>query len=322
MIALEGVAAKRKPLALSSVSVTWEAGTHAVVGARGDGAPLLLALVAGRARPRSGQVRVLGGSPTDAAVRRQIALVPLEPSLPEAMRVREALALAAAIRQDPARDPAATLAVLGVESLAERPVGSLSRAEARAVALAEALASPTVRVLLVEEPLLAIDPRAAGRVPEALRKRARDGGAVILATGSMRDAGELADDWIALRAGTIVGRAACVDSLATRGPDADGAVLRIVLRDATEAPALIGALTNEAEVDLVEREEGALRLCGRDATQLARALGRAALEAGVEIAQLQLEAPAVAASVESLREGRGGRGSEPAKAPVAPGEAP
>ncbi len=299
MIALEGVAARRKPLALSSVSVTWEAGSHAIVGARADGAPLLLALVAGRARPRSGNVRVLGGVPSDAAVRRQIALVPLEPALPEAMRVRDVLGLAAAIRKEPAREPAATLSVLGVESLAERPVGSLSRAEARAVALAEALASPTVRVLLVEEPLLAMDPRAAGRVPEALRKRGRDGCAVVVATGSMRDAGELTDDWIALRAGAIVGRAACVDSLADRGPDADGAafraVLRIVLGDAAEAPALIAALTNEAEVDLVEREEGSVRLRGRDPTSLARAAGRAALEAGVEIVQLQLDPPTLGA---------------------------
>lgn len=97
MIVFDGVATRRAPLALSSVSLAWDAGMHAVVGAREDGGPLLLALVAGLARPRAGSVLVLGAPPADAAVRRQVALVPLEPSLPGAMRTREVLALAAAI---------------------------------------------------------------------------------------------------------------------------------------------------------------------------------------------------------------------------------
>jgi ABC-2 type transport system ATP-binding protein len=290
VIAVEDVAARRRPLALSKISCVWQAGSHAVIGARGDGGSLLLALVAGLAQPRSGRIRVLDGAPSDAAVRRQIAFVPLEPALPEAMRVRDALALAAAVRKETGRDVVERLAVLGVETLAERRVRSLSRPEARAVAIAEALTSSSVRVVLIEEPLVGIDPRAVGRVPEALRRRGRDGCAVVVTTASMRDAGELADDWISLRGGAIVGQAACVDTLVEAA--ADGANLRVVLRHADEVRALVAALAQEGDVEAIERDEGSVRLRGRDAAALARAAGRAAVEADVDIAELRIDPPA------------------------------
>ncbi len=286
MIALENVAARRRPLTLSNLSRQWAAGSHAVIGAPADGGPLLLALVAGLARPRSGVVRVLDAAPGDPAVRRQIGRVPLDPALPEAMRVSDVLDLAAAVRKEAARDAAERLAVLGVETLAERRVRSLTRAEARAVALSEALTSPTVRVLLVEEPLLTMDARATGRVPEALRRRGREGCAVLLTTASARDAADLADDWIALQAGAIVRQGDSGDAIA---PGAAGVHLRVVVRRAGEIPALVAALAGSAEVDAIERDEGCVRLRGRDPEALARAAGRAAVEADVDIAELRVD---------------------------------
>jgi ABC-type multidrug transport system ATPase subunit len=289
VIALEEVGARRRPLSLSKVSHVWQAGSHAIVGSRGDGGTLLLALIAGLARPRVGRVRVLDRSPYEPDVRRQIALVLLEPALPDAMRVHEALDLAAAVRKETRRDAADRLAVLGVETLADRTVRSLSRGEARAVALAEALTSTTVRVLLLEEPLVAMDPRAAGRVPEALRGRGRDGCAVVVTTVSMRDAAEVSDDWVALRAGALVGQAACIDTLVEAAPD--GANLRVIPKHAGEVTALVAALAQESDVDAIERDGGSVRLRGRDATALARAAGHAAIEADVEIVELRFDPP-------------------------------
>jgi ABC-type multidrug transport system ATPase subunit len=296
VIALEGVSARQAPMALASVSLAWEAGAHAIVGSRIDGGPLLLAIVAGLTKPRAGRVRVLGAAPTDAGVRRQVAFVPFEPSLPEAMRVREVMSLAAAVRQEPARDEAKRLAILGVEALVDRKVRSLSRGEARAVALAEAVTSANVRVLLLDDPLVSIDARAVGRVTEALRARARDGCVVVVATGSMRDAGELADDLVTLRAGAIVGQGSCAEVLAASGASgahvAGGAHLRVILQDAGGAAALIAALADEIDVEGVDRDEASVRLRGRDATVLARAAGRAAVDAGVDIAELRVDVPA------------------------------
>ncbi len=290
MIVFEGVAARRAPLALSALSLTWAAGAHAVVGSPDDGGPLLLALVAGRASPRAGRVRVLDEAPTDAGVRTQVAFVPLVPSLPDAMRAHEVLALASAIRGEPPGDGVARLAALGIEALIDRPVRSLSGAEARAVILAEAVTSTRVRVLLVEEPLTAIDPRAVKRVPEVLRGRSRDGCAVVVTTGSMRDAGELADDLLFLRGGTIVGRAEIADALVAPWPD--GAFLRIIVQNAADAQSLVAKLAGDDDVQAIERDDVSVRLRGRDAAALARATARAAVAADVDVVELRLDPPA------------------------------
>jgi ABC-2 type transport system ATP-binding protein len=276
-------------MVLASVSLAWGAGVHAVLGASEDGGALLLALVAGAVRPRVGRVRVLGAAATDAGVRKQVAFVGLEPSLPEALRVHEVLALAAAIRQEPPRDAAARLAVLGVETLAVRKVRSLSRPEARAVALAEAVTSSRVRVLLANEPLVAVDPRAASRLPAVLRERAGDGCAVVVATGSPRDASELADDHVILRGGALVGRATSIELLAGFSPE--GVRLGIVLRDASGARSLASALAQDAQVEGVERRGACVTARGRQVEALARAAGRAIVDSGADVTELRIELP-------------------------------
>ena len=268
LVVAERVSARRAPVAIASASVSWGAGCHAVVGAPGDGGPLLLQVVAGRVAPRTGSVRVLDGRPTEASVRRRVAHVPLEAALPEVFRVDEVLALAEKLRDEPAQDASGRLSVLGVEGLARRDVRSLSRGEARAVALAEALTSTVVRVVLVEEPLVEIDPRAAGRVPDALRARARDGCVVVVATASVRDAGDLADDQVLVRRGAIVGRAPSGDALAGFWQDGSHARLRIVVEDARAAQALVAALGCEGDVVAIERFAGGVCVRGRDPAAL------------------------------------------------------
>lgn len=288
MIALERVAARRPPMALASLTAAWAAGAHAVVGARDDGGPLLLAIVAGRARVRAGTVRVLDGAPDDAGVRPRIGYVPLEPALPEAMRVHEVLALAAAVRGELPGDPAARLGALGVASLAPRTVRTLAPEEARAVALAEAITSTRVRVLLVEEPFVGVDPRAVGRLAEALRGRARDGCAVVVATASLRDAGDLADDHLLLRRGAVAGRAASLGELAAFAPD--GVRMRVV---ASDPQALLAAVASEPAVEAVARREAAVVVRGRDTEALAAAVGRAVVASGVDVSEMRVEPPSL-----------------------------
>jgi ABC-2 type transport system ATP-binding protein len=249
----------------------------------------LLELIAGRARLRSGRLRVLGEDPaTSAAVRRQIALVSMEPPLPDALAVGEVLAMAATLRGEPRSDPAARLAVLGVEALAPRRVGTLAPEEARAVALAEALTSTCVRVLLLDEPRVNVDPRAAAHLPGVLRGRARDGRAVLVATASLRDTGDLADDHVLLRGGTVAGRAGSLDELAAFSPD--GVRMRIVTSD---PQALLAAVAREPAVEAVARRDAAVVARGRDATALAAAVGRAVVASGADVTEMRLEPPSM-----------------------------
>jgi ABC-type multidrug transport system ATPase subunit len=310
VIALDRLSARRKPVSIKSVTIDWGPGIHAVVGTPGDGCSLLLALIVGAARPRVGKVRVLDGAPTDARVRPQIARVGIDPSLPDALRVDEALALASTLRGEPPRAASERLSVLGLEALSRRPVDSLSRQEARGVALAEAVTSSRVRVVVVDEPFSSNDARAASRIIEALRAKSRSGCVVVVATASLRDAGELADDYVLLRAGAILGKTTSVRALARMAPG--GARLTILARDALEAKRLVAALAGESDVAGVELEANTVKVRGPDPVTLARAAGRAASEAHVDVVEIRAEPP-------SLAEARAAVAIEPANAlPVAP----
>ncbi len=288
MISLEGVAARRAPLALGSVSLTLGAGVHAVVGGPADGGSLLLAIIAGWERTRAGRVRVLGLEPTHPEVRPQIACVPLRPFLPARMRVAEAMKLAASLRGDPPGDAAERLAVLGVETLAERRVETLSRNEARAVVVAEAATSSRVRVLLVEEPFVGMDPRAVTRLSRVLRERAEGGVALVVATASVREASEIADDHLWLERGAIVGRTASSDGLARFS--GSGVRIRVVT---PQARALCAALARQECVEAVARRETSVTARGADAVELARALARAIAESGAEVVEMRVQPPSL-----------------------------
>jgi ABC-2 type transport system ATP-binding protein len=287
VIRLERVAARLRPLVLANVSIDWGAGVHVVLGAPSEGGPLLLGLLAGSARVRSGTLEVLGGTPTEPSVRKQVGRVPYDPVLPDALRVDEALDVAASIRGEPPQPPETRLATLGVEALAPRKVSTLSRPEARAVALAEAVTSQRVRLIVAEEPLAEMDPRAVGRVTAALRGRADAGCAVVVQTASRRDAARLGDDFVLLRAGGLAGRAGTVVDL--EGLAGAGARLRLLARDDGDARAICAALVVEADVSGVEQRGCSVAARGSDAVQLARAAERAILAADKDVTEMSVE---------------------------------
>ncbi|MGH7271521.1 MAG: ATP-binding cassette domain-containing protein [Polyangiaceae bacterium] len=289
MITLQNVAALRPPRGLAGISLDWGAGAHAILGAPHDGGPLLLALIAGRARPRAGRIQVLDGAPTDSAIRAQIALVPNEPVLPEALLVRETLVIAAAVRGESPVDARERLATLGVDALAERPVRSLSLPEVRAVALAEAVTSSRVRVLLVEEPFVAMDPRAAGRIPGVLSARTSAGWAVVVATASTRDASEIAGDHVRLVHGEMAAR--CVANGPPIAGRPRGARLHVALSDVHDARALVAMLAHDEHLMAVEQEAASVTIRGPDRVALARAAARAVEDAGVDVTELRFDHP-------------------------------
>jgi len=291
VILLEGVSAQRKPWSIHDVTIDWRPGVHAVVGTFADGGPLLLGVIVGSARARVGRVRVLDGSPTDAQARTRIARVPVDPSLPDALRVDEALALAAVVRGDPSEPAEQRLSVLGLEALARRRVSSLSRGEARGVALAEAVTSPRVCVIVVEEPFVSSDSRAASHIAEALRTKSRSGSAVVVTTASLRDAGDLADDYLLMRGGAVVGRTTSVRALAGFGA---GEARRVIIaRDAAQARGLVAALARSPDVAGVELDANTVRIRGADPLALARAAGQAAVQADVDVVEIRGEPPSL-----------------------------
>ncbi len=183
--------------ALRQVSLRIAAGESvAVIGPSGAGKTTLLNLMACASRPSSGELQLGGANPWAGsnghlrALRRAMFLAPQVPPLPPRQRVVTAVLAGKLPRQSlwqslrslvyPADIESAYQALAQVdlaEKLFER-VDRLSGGERQRVGLARLIASDA-RLLLVDEPLSALDPNRANQVMQTLTRVARERGATL-----------------------------------------------------------------------------------------------------------------------------------------------
>src|SRR5215472_11285414 len=172
----------------------------ALVGPNGAGKTTLLSVAAGLLRPTSGQLIVLGGErPGSAQARSRIGFVaqdaPLYGHLPAGDMLRVAKSLN--LRWDEAR-ARTRLAELGIPL--DRKVRQLSGGERAQLALTIALAKRP-DVLILDEPLAALDPLARHDLMSALMSAvAEDGLSVVLSSHAIFELERIAEHrtaWLA-----------------------------------------------------------------------------------------------------------------------------
>jgi len=185
----------------------------ALVGPNGAGKTTALRATAGLVRPQGGQVTVFGADPVrePVAARRRLGLLPDRPALPAELTLGELLIFRAAfygLRGSAARAAAGQVtAELGVGELLDRRAGTLSHGQAQRAALAAVLvASPPL--ILVDEPMTALDLGAQTVVREALLRRARAGAAVLMTTHTVGHVAALADRVLRMDRGRITAQRA------------------------------------------------------------------------------------------------------------------
>jgi molybdate transport system ATP-binding protein len=184
----------------------------AVLGPNGAGKSTLLRTLAGLVSLTDGQVTLDGTVLDDAD--RGLALPPEEravglvfqdyrlfPHLDARANVAFPLRCRGVSRRDAADRADAELARLGVADLARRRPAQLSGGQAQRVALARALAARP-RLLLLDEPLAALDAQTRHGVRRELRARCAEfAGPIVLVTHDPLDALVLADRVVVLEAG-------------------------------------------------------------------------------------------------------------------------
>jgi molybdate transport system ATP-binding protein len=186
------------------------AGVTVLFGPSGAGKTTLLRCLAGLDRPDAGRIEV-GGEVWDdgrrfvPARRRRVGLLfqdhALFPHLSVAANV--GYGLRGLPRRDRPARVAAALAAAGAAHLAGRPVRQLSGGEAQRVALARALA-PRPRLLLLDEPLSALDTPTRARLRTELRQRLTDSGVPsIVVTHDRGEALALGDRMVVLVGGRV-----------------------------------------------------------------------------------------------------------------------
>jgi ABC-type multidrug transport system ATPase subunit len=207
--------------------------------------------------------------------------VSLDAPLPEALRVDEVCALAAAVRGEAERPAAERLEPIGAGALASQRVRSLSVGERRAVSLGIALTSKA-EVILVDEPLM-LDSVSPRLVMDALRGRAASA-AVIVTTASARDALRLGDSLGILSNGMYAPLSPELAMTSSEG----AATVRVVVPARGNATALVGALAGADGVIRVESstyEDGAILLLvtGNDLVRLSRTITHAIATSRVDV---------------------------------------
>jgi len=186
------------------VALAVGAETVALVGPSGAGKTTVLQAVAGLVRPSRGRISSNGSTWFDSRGKvnrrpeqRAVGYVLQEYALFPHLTVEKNVSFAGGERRD-------LLERLGIEALAKAKPGELSGGERQRVAIARALARRP-EILLLDEPLAALDPHTRGRVRAELRGLLRELRLpAILVTHDFVDAAAVADRIAVLVDGRIV----------------------------------------------------------------------------------------------------------------------
>jgi ABC-2 type transport system ATP-binding protein len=198
----------------------------ALIGHNGSGKTTTLRLVAGLLEPTDGQVTVAGGDLSQEGSRAALSFVPDNPLLYPDLTVREHLelvGLAHGIGDGLDDRVDQLLALFELTSRADFLPGQLSRGMRQKAQLACALVRP-FQLLLLDEPVVGLDPPSQQALHRILVAAKRDGAAILLSTHQLAFAAGLADRAVVLHDGRAVEQgayAAVVD-----GPEAGRLGLR------------------------------------------------------------------------------------------------
>jgi len=210
----------------------------ALLGPNGAGKSTTIRAITGLLRPTSGTVAICGHDmATDGvAAKRRFGFVPDRPYLYPKLSGRELLRFLGRLRKVPGAEARARtlLADFELTTAADALVETYSHGMRQRLTFCAALLhSP--EVLIVDEPMVGLDPRGARDVRLLMRRHADEGGAVLLTTHSLEVAESVAD-WVLLMAGGQERARGSMAELRHRVGD-EGANLEAIFMELTRAAA-------------------------------------------------------------------------------------
>lgn len=178
-----------------------------LLGPNGSGKSTTIKMILGLLSPSAGQVRLFGLGPQSVAARRRLGYLPelsyLHPFLTAAETLRYYAGLCSLPRREAVRRTRELLAMVGLEDVANRPVGGFSKGMARRVALASALVGRP-ELLVLDEPTSGLDPISTKEVKTLVKALARGGMTVLTTSHMLADAEDICDRVMILNRGRSV----------------------------------------------------------------------------------------------------------------------
>ena len=194
---------------------------YGVVGPNGAGKTTALAVAVGMRRPDSGTVHVYGVNlwREQARAKRLIGVLPDGLALPEQLTGREALRYLGMLRGLDARiveqRSAGLLAVLGLAAEQGKLIAEYSTGMRKKIGLALALLRRP-RLLVLDEPLEAVDPMSALTARAILRRFVAGGGTVLISSHVMPLVEQLCDHVAMIHEGRLVAQGKITEVRGTR----------------------------------------------------------------------------------------------------------
>ncbi len=178
-----------------------------LLGPNGSGKSTTIKMILGLLSPSAGEVRLFGLGPRSVAARRRLGYLPelsyLHPFLTAAETLRYYAGLCSLPRREASRRTRELLAMVGLEEVANRPVGGFSKGMARRVALASALVGRP-ELLVLDEPTSGLDPISTKEVKTLVKALARGGMTVLTTSHMLADAEDICDRVMILNHGKSV----------------------------------------------------------------------------------------------------------------------
>jgi len=192
----------RDRLVVDDVSFTVEEGEiFGVLGPNGAGKTTTVECVAGLRVPDSGTVSVLGGL-SGTELKEQLGVQLQSSTLPEKLRVWEALDLYASFYRTPA-DWDELLERVGLADKRDAPYGKLSGGQQQRLSIALALVG-SPRVAILDELTTGLDPQARRDTWELIEQVRERGVTILLVTHFMEEAERLCDRLALIDSGRLV----------------------------------------------------------------------------------------------------------------------
>lgn len=176
----------------------------AILGPNGAGKSTTVEILEGNRRRDTGQVTVLGADPGTAGRqwRARIGIVLQEVSDAGMLTVGETVRMFSSC-YGTARDPADLLDLVGLASVVDRRVRSLSGGQRRRLDVALGIVGKP-ELLFLDEPTTGFDPEARQQFWELIRLLSGDGTTIVMTTHYLEEAAALADRVAVVAAGTVV----------------------------------------------------------------------------------------------------------------------
>ncbi len=194
--------------ALSGVHLVLTPGITGLLGPNGAGKSTLMRIIATVAQPTTGTVRWNGADVirNPLPLRRVLGYLPQDSGVYPHLDAREFLGYIAALKGLGAsrtrRQIEELLALLELEPVARRPLGTLSGGNRQRVSIAQALLGDP-QVLIVDEPTVGLDPEQRIRLRELFKSMARER-IVLFSTHIVSDVETVADRIVIIARGRVI----------------------------------------------------------------------------------------------------------------------